>query len=160
VRIARPKAPDAPFKRRRGPPPQATKLLTASMGAGVVFIVLLGIVFIPRFLENLDQCRSTVLTLEIESGPRLNVTETALVLHRDSFRASLIRNGTEVASLDPGLRNGTAALDFSDVDGDDAVGPGDAFILDASVPGTYRFEVILLCDGRLVGVKDWAGILS
>ena len=44
MRIARPRRPTAVFKRKRSPPPQATKLIRYSMVAGIVFIVLLAVV--------------------------------------------------------------------------------------------------------------------
>src|SRR5207249_2918008 len=52
MRIARPKRPAAEFKRKRSPPPQATKLLRFALISGIVFMVLLGIVFIPQGLRD------------------------------------------------------------------------------------------------------------
>ncbi len=59
MKIRRPSAPEVPFKRKRRPPPQATKLLTYSLAAGIVFMVLLAIVFLPRmFPDHASRCRS------------------------------------------------------------------------------------------------------
>ena len=55
LRIARPKKPEAEFRRKRSPPPQATKLLLYSLAAGLVFMGALAVVFVPRYLENLNQ---------------------------------------------------------------------------------------------------------
>src|SRR5712691_3850899 len=52
MKIARPSRPEVPFKRKRSPPPQATKLLRYSFLAGLVFMVLLAIVFLPRMFPD------------------------------------------------------------------------------------------------------------
>lgn len=155
MRIARPKEPEAAFKRKRSPPPQATKFLFWSFVTSVVFLGLLAIVFIPRGLEHGTPCISTVLGLWFESGSRLRVNTTVFILNRSAFYASLSRDGNEVARLDSGLANGSASLDFEDNDTDGHVGPGDYFLLVASTRGLYRFEVFLVCDDRRVGIATW-----
>ncbi len=52
MKIVRPSQPQVDFKRKRSPPPQATKLLTYSLATGIVFMVLLGIVFLPRMFVD------------------------------------------------------------------------------------------------------------
>src|SRR5207244_12292362 len=52
MKIRRPSKPEVPFKRKRSPPPQATKLLRYSLLSGLVFMVLLAIVFLPRMFPD------------------------------------------------------------------------------------------------------------
>lgn len=163
MRIPRPRRPTLPFRRARAPPPQATKLLRYSMISVLLFVIILAIVFIPRFVEYGSPCRSTSLELAIESGRKISVRSAAVVLERAAFRAVLLRDNGMIASLQSGLTNGTAALNFTDANGDDAVGPGDYFTVDASEQGRYRLEVRLVdlrCDDRLVGLREWTGALS
>ena len=74
-KAAKPEAP--PFKRKRAPPPQATKLLVASLLAALVFMAVLAVVFVPRYLENLNPAPITLLHLDFNttgSNPRIVVT--------------------------------------------------------------------------------------
>lgn len=158
MRIARPKPPDAPFKRRRSPPPQATKLLRWSMVSALVFIILLAIVFIPRGL--IVTPRVAVFELRSEAGPRAVVTNATDLLELTAFRAVFIRDTAVLATLGPGLEGGSATFNFTDANADDKLGPGDYFEFDASVDGVYRLEIRLVYDGRLLGIMTWRGILS
>jgi len=167
VRIARPKERPVEFKRKRRPPRQATKLLFWSTVIGLSFVVILSVVFIPRALEHGNPCVSTVLELRFMRIMRqgmnetvIAVNDTAIALNRSAFTAVLSRDGVEVARLPTGLTNGTQALAFVDNSSDALVGRGDYFTLNASVPGNWRFEVRLVCDGRLVGLIEWPGILT
>ncbi|MGQ0796380.1 MAG: hypothetical protein ACT4OI_00730 [Methanobacteriota archaeon] len=157
MRIARPKEPEAAFKRRRSPPPQATKFLFWSVVTSVVFLGLLAVVFIPRGFEHGSPCASTVLELTFGEAGELRVNATAFVLDRSAFYASLTRDGVVVARLDPGLSNGSALLAFVDNDTDGRVGVGDYFVLDTSTSSSYRFDVFLVCNDGRVGVAAWTG---
>ncbi|OGS45338.1 MAG: hypothetical protein A3K66_07285 [Euryarchaeota archaeon RBG_16_67_27] len=160
MRIARPKEPDAPFQRRRAPPPQATKLLRYSMASGVVFIVLLAIVFIPRGLEPRDTTPSAILEFTFGGFGRITVTEATFVLDLSNFRAILNRDGAEFANLTAGLSGGNATLAFVDVGSDGKLGPGDYFSVSVPPTGAYRFEVRQGADARLVGLWTWTGAPS
>lgn len=163
MKIPKPKPPETEFKRKRGPPPQATKLLVASLSAGLVFMALLAIVFVPRYLEFLSPPPSTLLTLEINttgSAPRIVVTYALYSLDLSRFNATLYRNNATVASLAAGLGGGTAALAFTDADHDGLVDAGDAFAIQAAIQGSYRFEVWQVDVGHLVGVQTWTGALG
>lgn len=158
MRIARPKPPETTFRRKRAPPPQATKFLTASMAAGLVFIVLLAAVFIPRGLDQ-NPVPSAILTLRIATGPAVFVENVTFRLDVTNFRAALTRDSATLASLDWGLGSGNATLRFVDADADGRLSPGDRFPIDASVPGRYRFEVFQKPDDRRVGFSEWSGSL-
>src|SRR5438046_7030548 len=106
MRIARPKRPAAEFKRKRSPPPQATKLLRFALISGIVFMVLLGIVFIPQGLR--DQSPREVVNpeeggkfrLETSNGMRLYVDTTTASLALSELKASLTVNKDEIVELE------------------------------------------------------------
>jgi len=163
VKIPRPKPPETEFKRKRGPPPQATKLLIASLSAGLIFMALLAIVFVPRYLENLNPPPSTLLTLQINTtsgSPRIVVTYALYDLSLSRFNATLYRDNATVSNLTTGLGGGTAALSFADANHDGQVDAGDYFTIQATVQGSYRFEVWQIDVGHLVGVQSWTGSLG
>ena len=78
MKIPRPRPPETEFRRKRAPPPQATKPLISSLSAGLVFMALLAIVFVPRYLENQNPPVSTILNLQLntsaDAGPRFWTT--------------------------------------------------------------------------------------
>jgi len=160
LRIARPKPPETQFKRSRAPPPQATKLLLYSLAAGLIFMGTLAVVFVPIYLENANQPVVEVINLSAESGGRLTVSSSNVVLDLTKFNASLQRDGFVIASLAAGLADGGAALRFSDSNGNRGLDAGDYFTLVATVAGSYRFEVWQVDVGRLIGLYAWEGILT
>jgi len=163
VKIPRPKPPETEFRRKRGPPPQATKLLIASLSAGLVFMALLAIVFVPRYLENLNPPPSTLLTLEINTtsgSPRIVVASALYDLSLSLFNATLFRDNATVAALPAGLGGGSAALTFTDANHDGQVDAGDYFAIQAAAQGSYRFEVWQVDVGHLVGLQTWTGALA
>ena len=163
MKIPRPRPPETEFRRKRGPPPQATKLLIASLSAGLVFMALLAIVFVPRYLENQNPPVSTILNLQLNTSagsPRIVVTFALYNLGLTKFNATLLRNNATVASLPLGLRGGTPALSFTDANHDLQLDAGDYFSLQASIQGAYRFEVWQSDLGHLVGIESWTGALG
>ncbi|MGI0148818.1 MAG: hypothetical protein ACREDF_04725, partial [Thermoplasmata archaeon] len=122
-----------PFKRKRRPPPQATKLLTYSMVAGIVFIVLLGIVFLPRMFVEQPPVAIVQLRLNTTSGTRLDVDSVTAALELSKFRAVFWRNGSQVATLGPGLGGGDATLRFVDRAANGLLDAGDYFQISAMV---------------------------
>lgn len=157
MRIARPRRPEVPFKRKRRPPPQATKLLTYSMAAGIVFIVLLGIVFLPRMFVDQPPVAIIQLRLNTTAGTRLDVDSVTVTLELSKFRAVFYRDAVLIAALGPGLTNGSAALRFVDGVVDGLLDPGDYFEISASAPGCYRFEIFQVDVDRRVGLTIWGG---
>jgi len=168
MRIARPRKPNVPFKRKRRPPPQATKLLTYSMVAGIVFMVLLGIVFLPRMFVDQPPTAIVQLRLNTTSGTRLDVASVSSALELSKFRAVFCgpaariseacpeRGSSQIATLGPGLGGGNATLRFFDGTADGLLDAGDYFEISAAAPGCYRFEIFQDVD-RLVGLTLWGG---
>lgn len=161
MKIPKPTEPEAPpFKRKRSPPPQATKLLVASLGAGLVFMALLAIVFVPRYLENLNPPPSTLLKLQLDtngSTPRIVVTFALYDFAMARFNASLSRDNATVGSLPAGLVGGSGGLTFSDTNGDGQLDAGDTFGFTASIQGAYRFRVWQVDLGYIVGSLSFTG---
>ncbi len=163
MKIPRPKPPETEFKRKRAPPPQATKLLLASLSAGLIFMGLLAVVFVPRYLEGLNQPPSTILDLALNttaSGPRIVVTGSTVNLDLSKFNATLSLNNATIASLSAGLGGGTASLRFVDANGDGKLDVGDYFEVQATQQGDYRFEIWQVDIGYRVGVQLWTGALT
>lgn len=163
MKIPKPTAPETPFKRKRGPPPQATKLLVASLSAGLVFMALLAIVFVPRYLENLNPPPSTLLTLKLNTtsgAPRIDVTYALYNLGLAKFNATFLQGNTTIASLPGGLGGTSGGLSFTDANHDGLLDAGDSFTLPSGPQATYHFQVWQGDVGHLVGVVTWTGILA
>ncbi len=160
MKIPRPKKPEVDFKRKRAPPPQATKLLIASLSAGLVFMALLAIVFVPRYLENLNPPPSTLLDLQLNttaSPTRVDVTFSLYSLDVAKFNATLLRGNTTIAALPAGLAGTSSGLSFTDANHDGLLDAGDYFTLPAEPQDTYHFQVWQGDVGHLVGVVTWTG---
>lgn len=171
MKIPKPSKPEAPpFKRKRGPPPQATKLLVASLLAALVFMAVLAIVFVPRYLENLNPPPTNLLHLNLTAGePRIQVTFALYDWALSRFNATLLEststNTTRVRSLPPGLGGGTSVLGFTDADQDGLLNAGDYFTANVStVPNAaqaqFTLEVWQVDIGQRVGFATWPGILG
>jgi hypothetical protein len=160
MKIARPSRPEVPFKRKRSPPPQATKLLRYSFLAGLVFMVLLAITFLPRMFPD-QRPVEIVRTLRLETNPanstRLVVEDVTNALDLALFRANLTRDGTVIASLGTGLRNGTTTLRFIDANGNGRLDSGDYFAISCVPSSTHRFEIFQVDVDRRVGFLTWTG---
>ena len=156
MRIARPRRPTAAFKRKRSPPPQATKLLRYSMASGIVFIVLLGLVFVPQLFRDQPPV-ATPVNLEFTSLTRLEVTSVGAIVPLSKLQATLWRDGVTIARLGPPLAGGNATFSFKDATGDGLLGPGDYFMVNASGAGCYRVSISQTDSGStfLVGQKSF-----
>lgn len=161
MKIPKPTGPEAPpFKRKRGPPPQATKLLMASLGAGLVFMALLAIVFVPRYLENLNPPPSTLLRMQLNTSAgstRIDVTFALYDLDLSKFNATLDRGNVTIASLASGLGNGSASFRFTDGNQDGKLDVGDFFTVEALPQFAYHLRVWQEDVGHMVGVLSWTG---
>lgn len=160
MKIPRPKPTEAPFKRKRSPPPQATKLLLASLSAGLVFMALLAIVFVPRFLENSNAPTQTLLTLQLgppSGATRVVVSAASFDLNVSLFNATLTRDNVSVASLPDGLGGVSGQLNFSDANHDGLVDAGDYFTVGPGPQGVYRLLVWQTDVKQLVGFLQWTG---
>lgn len=168
MKIPKPSKPEAPdFKRKRAPPPQATKLLTASLLAALVFMAVLAIVFVPIYLENLNPPPSTVLVLRVNTtaGPRVVVTASRIDLNLTLFNVTLLQNTTVVASLASGLGGTTSVLAFTDANHDGLLNLGDYFTVRvSSLPGAaqaqFTLQVWQVNIGQRVGYVTWPGVLG
>ena len=160
MKIPRPKPPETQFQRKRTPPPQATKLLLASLSAGLVFMALLAIVFVPRYLENLNPPPSELLALGYNTSagsPRIVVLTALYGLPLSNFNATLARDNATVASLPAGLAGPVGGLTFVDANADGRLDAGDYFAIPPGPQGTYRLEVWQVDLVHRVGWLVWTG---
>ena len=143
MKIARPSKPDVPFNRKRRPPPQATKLLRYSLLAGVVFMVLLAIVFLPQMFPRQSPVATPVemQLLNTTGGSRLSVTSVGAFVELSKFRAVFIQDNVTVSILGPPLVGANGSFSFTDTDGDSHLGPGDYFAFACSPRSTYHMEI-------------------
>jgi hypothetical protein len=160
MKIPRPKPAETEFKRKRGPPPQATRLLLSSLAAGLVFMAVLAVVFIPRYLQYANQPPIEVIKLLVSGGGRINVTSANAALDLSLFNATLLRNNVTVGFLASGLSSGTSILNFTDANRDGLLGVGDYFQVTSTPQNFYRLQVWQVDVGKLVGLIEWTGKVS
>lgn len=156
MKIRRPSKPEVPFKRKRSPPPQATKLLTYSLAAGIVFMVLLAIVFLPRMFPDqppIEIVRG--LHFETQNGTQIYIDSVTVALELPKFRANFSVDGVEIVHLDPGLGGGNATFRFVDGSPNGLLDSGDYFVVSPPPTGCYRLQIFQLDVGRLSGSLTW-----
>jgi len=164
VKIPRPREAKRAFRRARPPPTQATKLLLASLSAGLVFIVVLAVVFIPRALQQENQPPIPRISLIVSSVPGrswANVSEATIAEALLRYNATVYRSsgGTTaaIATL-PTLNSAGGNLVFSDTDQDGRLTAGDSFeVTLREGGGTYSLQIWYHPVGRLVGLASWTG---
>ena len=162
MRIARPRKPDVAFKRKRGPPPQATKLLRTSMIAGIVFMILLGVVFLPRMFGDRAPV-ATRVELTFVSSTRLEVVSVGALVSLSKLQATLRQDTNSTpATLGPPLSGANGTLSFSDANGDGALGPGDFFTVSVAPTGCHHVDIFQIEPALtfLVGQEIWGGCSS
>ncbi len=147
-----------PFKRRTPPTPQATRLMRVSLAAGLLFLVVLGIVFVPIALRY-GGVQPPVVTFRLAAtGPvyTVNVSSVSSALALSSYRADV--NGTGLAAscaIDPLAANASACggdLTFTDADRDGRLSVGDSFSFRPPT-GSGRWLLELFNDVRDEGAK-------
>lgn len=141
MRIPRPRRPTVAFKRKRSPPPQATKLLRYSMVSGIVFMILLALVFLPQLFRDQSPV-ATPVNMDFTSLTRLEVTSVGALVSLSKLQAELSRNGSLFATLGPPLAGGNATFSVMDANGDGLLGPGDFFLVNPGPSGCYRVSII------------------
>ncbi len=139
MRIPLPRRRKPEFKRKTSPPPAARKLLIASLSAGLLMMVALAIVFVPRGLQSEGLPPIPRITLSANTSTpvwRFVVTEATIVRPLSEYRAEWVRSGVVIASVAP-LSDGAgnATLTFHDKDQDGQLSLGDEF--DHVGPITY-----------------------
>ena len=165
MKIPRPREAEKPFQRSRAPPIQATKLLTASMSAGVILIVVLAIVFIPRALQqegNPTIPQIIVVVSSVQGTAWANVTKATVAARLGDYNATVVRDaGSSTAPVGvlPALANGATdgAVSFRDVDGDGVLSVRDSFAVATMSGITYTLFIWYKPLGKLVGFAQWTG---
>ena len=163
MRIARPRKATVDFKRKRSPPPQATKLIRYSMVAGIVFIVLLGIVFLPRmFVEQAPVATRVTMTFirDVPSNEmRLQVVSVGALVSLSKLKATFVGDNVTLVTLGPPLGDGNATFSFTDANNDGLLGPGDFFLPKTVPTGLYTVVIYQIDAGSTftVGQLTWPG---
>src|SRR5438132_7179381 len=163
MRIARPRRPTVDFKRKRSPLPQATKLSRYSMVAGIVFIVLLGIVFLPRmFVEQAPVATRVTMTFlrDVPSNEtRLQVVTVGALVSLSKLKAIFLDGNVTLVMLGPPLGDGNATFSFTDANKDGLLGPGDFFLPKTVPTGLYTVVINQIDSGSTftVGQLTWPG---
>lgn len=164
MRIPRPRERERPpFGRSRAPPAQATKLLITSMSAGLILIVALAIVFIPRALQQEGKPPIPIIGLQISgSGASRSavVTEATLAAPLADYNATVFRytgySNTTVGAL-AALADGASdgALTFHDDAGPGSLSAGDSFAVSVQPGSTYKLLIWYKPLEKLVGIGEW-----
>src|SRR2546428_13607480 len=121
MNLGRPSEREGPFMQKRSPPPQATKLLRYSLLSGVVFMVLLAIVFLPRMFPD-EPPIEIVRGFHFETPnnrTQIYVDSVTVSLDLAKFRANFTvaqkGKGVEFGNLSQGLLvGGTGTVRFVD----------------------------------------------
>lgn len=131
MRIPRPRRRSPEFKRKGSPPPAARKLMRASLAAGLLMMIALAIVFVPRGLQNegLPPIPRVTLSADTTSSVwRFVVTEVTIARPLSEYAAEFVRAGVVLGSINPLVDGrGNASLSFRDVDHDGQLSVGDTF---------------------------------
>ncbi|HKZ63878.1 MAG TPA: hypothetical protein VJ400_05505 [Thermoplasmata archaeon] len=145
------RAPNVPFRRGRPPTRQATRLMQVSLGAGLGLLVVLGALFVPKWLE-FEGVRPPSITLSLTGRDPYVVTVDRI--SRD-YPLSAYRAHVVTGNATAGFRNISISqlaapfswgpsgnVTFSDVDADGVLSAGDAFTI-RPYPGTVRYDLLV-----------------
>ena len=132
-----PKEGEEPFKRRTPPTPQATRLMRLSLAAGILFVVILGVVFVPTALHY-GSVRPPVVTLAASLTGPFNVTVTSVTasfalgsyyvwLNVTAGGNPLLNCGNAQQPLVNDTAQCGGVLTFLDLDGSGTLSVGDVF---------------------------------
>jgi len=123
-------------------------------------MVLLAVVFLPRMFPDqtpVEIVRALRVDTTTTNGTRLYVDDVTIALTITKFRADFFRDNLRIASLGPGMTNGTATLRFSDANGNGLLDAGDYFAVSCVASSTHRFEIFQVDVVRRVGFLTWTG---
>ena len=167
MKIRRPSKPEVPFKRKRSPPPQATKLLRYSLLSGLVFMVLLAIVFLPRMFPDQPPIE-IVRSFHFETPnnrTQIYIDSVTVSLDLAKFRANftVAQRGrvVEFGNLSQGLSVGAnSTFRFVDGSANGLLDPGDYFEVSPPPTGCYRLQIFQLDVRQTVGFLEWGACPS
>lgn len=137
------------FRRRTPPTPQATRLMQVSLLSGLLLLVILAVLFVPKALEFGVQ--PPVVTMAGTEGPdhfTIRVTQVSVKYAFSGYRAEV--NVTDasgrpivdfdVRTLSPGVPQYGGNVTFEDADGDGTLSAGDTFTI-RKQPGATTYEL-------------------
>jgi hypothetical protein len=156
VKIPRPRRLKPSFKRRGSPPPAARKLLRASLGAALLMMAALAIVFVPRGLvyEPLPSIPRVLFASNANAASvRFVVTDVTIVRPLSEYRVEYLNGSHLILSIDPlrdNARNGS--LSFHDADRDGQLTLGDEVDVDlAAYHGVESLRLVWIPQNAICG---------
>jgi len=150
-------SPEKPFRRNQPPSSHATKAMVL-VGLGAVLLgVILGLLFVPRFLHysGVEFATKVDLDPKPEAGAvRVKAVEVEKPLVK--FNATL-ENGTHTWMIDSLADNRSFdGFRFVDRDQTDSLTKGDEFIIPPSAGrGHYLLRIRWKADSSVVGYQNW-----
>ena len=144
---------EAPFRRRTPPTPQATRLMRVSLLAGVLLVVILGVVFIPTALRY-GEVKPPVVTLAVSGSGPFNVTVATVSarfalgtyyvwLNVTSGTAAVVNCGNAQEPLGNGTPRCGGTLAFFDTDRDGVLSVGDRFVVQPRSGSSLKYSLSL-----------------
>lgn len=133
------------------------------MISGVVFIVLLGIVFLPQLFTPQPPVATPVrFQFNATDATRLDVISVGALVPLSKLNATFLRDNVPLAKLGPPLSGANGTFSFTDANADGFLGPGDFFLAPAGPTGCHRLEVFQSDPRQLfrVGSVTWGGCPS
>jgi archaellum component FlaF (FlaF/FlaG flagellin family) len=134
--------------------------MRVSLAAGLVFLLVLGIVFVPRALEWGEVQPPAIALVASGEGPYVvTVSRVSRAYALSQYRATLnATNGSAVVSVDmrPVAANGSWAggtIAFSDADADAILSAGDRFTIEALSGTGWTYEIFVFYVPRDAGAK-------
>lgn len=154
-----PRKADRPFRRRVPPTPQATRLLRVSLGAGLLLLAVLAILFVPIALRyDTGPPPSVVLSLRGDDPFVVEVVRVNTFRPLSDYRAELnITDGTTNVDVDIPQLSPTGSwvggnVTFQDADGNGRLSPGDRFTI-RPLPGTsWVYDLFIFHGSRVHAV--------
>ncbi len=151
---------EPPFRRRTPPTPQATRLMRLSLAAGLLFLAVLGAVFIPQALRYNDVA-PPVISFTVSGANPFVVTvaaaSRAYPLGEYTGELNVSRAGSPSVSvfLSPDLTVGAwGNVSFVDADANGALSVGDQFRVSPE-PGTgWTYELLIFWKPRCAGLPS------
>ena len=140
-----------PFRRRTPPTPQATRLMKVSLGAGLVFLLVLGVVFVPTALRY-DRPPPPTIVLGLAASDPVFVVEVVRVNVRQplaSYRGELnlthgqTRIDVDMRPLAERAWGPNDTVRFADVDGDGMLSAGDRFTIKPQGGPSWRYDLFV-----------------
>lgn len=153
---------EAAFRRRTPPTRQATRLMQVSLGAGLLFLAVLGAVFIPKALQYGEVQPPAIEFSHAGQDPFVvSVSRISRAYALDQYRVEFnatnaVTNGSVnvgIPRLGPSGSWDGGNLTFSDEDDDGTLSLGDAFTIQPYAGGSWAYKLLVFYIPRDAGAQ-------